>query len=156
MIDELKVRLAEQGIEFDEYLKVTERDEAKLREESREGAEHRVKVLLVLGAVADAEGVEVPDEAIEAEIERSRQSAARSSGDPDASRKARVSSSTSSPSAAARTSARTLRRSQIVEGDHRPLDRGASRSSPTSATSRISPTTRSNGQPTAPSLSPDD
>ena len=55
MIDELKVRLAQQQIEFEEYLKVTERDEAKLREESREGAEHRVKVLLVLGAVADKE-----------------------------------------------------------------------------------------------------
>ena len=57
MIDELKVRLTQQQIEFEEYLKVTERDEAKLREESREGAEHRVKVLLVLGAVADKEQV---------------------------------------------------------------------------------------------------
>ena len=61
MIDELKVRLAQQQIEFEEYLKVTERDEAKLREESREGAEHRVKVLLVLGAVADKEQIEVSD-----------------------------------------------------------------------------------------------
>ena len=59
MIDELKVRLAQQQIGWDEYLRVTERDEAKLREESREGAEHRVKVLLVLGAIADKEGVEV-------------------------------------------------------------------------------------------------
>ncbi len=86
MIDELKVRLAEQGIGYDEYLRATERDEAKLREEYREPAEHRVKVLLTLAAVADAEGVVVPNEAIEAEIERSRQSAARSSGDRDASR----------------------------------------------------------------------
>jgi trigger factor len=72
MIDELKVRLAQQGIEYEEYLKVTERDEAKLREESREGAEHRVKVLLVLTAVADQEGVEVDDRTVRAEIDRTR------------------------------------------------------------------------------------
>jgi trigger factor len=72
MIDELKVRLAQQGIEFEEYLKVTERDEEKLREESREGAEHRVKVLLVLNAVADEEDVTVDDRAVRAEIDRTR------------------------------------------------------------------------------------
>jgi trigger factor len=80
MLDELKVRLAEQGIGYEEYLKATERDEAKLREEYREPAEHRVKVLLTLGAVADAEGVVVPDAAVEAEIARSRESASASSG----------------------------------------------------------------------------
>ena len=74
MIDELKVRLTQQQIEFEEYLKVTERDEAKLREESREGAEHRVKVLLVLGAVADKEGVEIADAVVEDEIEKTRRS----------------------------------------------------------------------------------
>lgn len=77
MADELKVRLAEQGIGYEEYLKATEREESKIREEYREPAEHRVKVLLTLGAIADAESVTVPDEAIEAEIEKSRQSAAR-------------------------------------------------------------------------------
>ena len=72
MIDELKVRLSQQGIEYEEYLKVTERDEDKLREESREGAEHRVKVLLVLNAVADAEGVVIDDRTVRAEIDRTR------------------------------------------------------------------------------------
>ncbi|MDQ3448529.1 MAG: trigger factor [Chloroflexota bacterium] len=75
MIDELKVRLAEQRIGFEEYQKATERDEAAIRAEYREQAEKRVTVLLVLGAIADAEGVEVPDGAVEAEIERGRQSA---------------------------------------------------------------------------------
>ncbi len=74
MIDELKVRLTQQQIEFEEYLKVTERDEAKLREESREGAEHRVKVLLVLGAVADREGVEIADSVVQDEIDKTRRS----------------------------------------------------------------------------------
>ncbi|MBA3435712.1 MAG: trigger factor [Chloroflexi bacterium] len=75
MIDELKVRLAEQRIGFEEYQRATERDEAAIRGEYREQAEKRVKVLLVLGQVAEAEGVEVSDEAVEAEIERGRQSA---------------------------------------------------------------------------------
>lgn len=81
MQDELKVRLAEQGIGYEEYLKATDRDEPKLLAEYREPAEQRVKVLLTLAGVADAEGVTVPDAAIEAEIERSRQSAAQQSGD---------------------------------------------------------------------------
>jgi trigger factor len=72
MLDELRVRLAEQGIGYDDYLRVTERDEAALRTEYREGAAHRVKVLLVLGAVADREGVVVPDDAVEAEVARVR------------------------------------------------------------------------------------
>jgi trigger factor len=72
MVDELRVRLAQQRIGWDEYLKVTESDDTKIRETSREGAEHRVKVLLVLGAIADAEEVQVPDSAVDAELERGR------------------------------------------------------------------------------------
>ncbi len=75
MLDELKVRLAEQGIDFAEYLRVTEREESALRTEYREQAQHRVEVLLVLGAVADAEAIEVDDQAIEEEIERGARSA---------------------------------------------------------------------------------
>jgi trigger factor len=70
MIDELKVRVAEQGIAFDDYLRVTDKDEATLREDNRESAEQRVKVLLVLGAIADKEEVSVPDEDIQAEVDR--------------------------------------------------------------------------------------
>jgi trigger factor len=69
MIDELRVRVAEQGIAYEDYLRVTEKDEAALREEYREGAEQRVKVLLVLGAIADREEVNVSDEEIQAEID---------------------------------------------------------------------------------------
>ncbi len=68
MIDELKVRTAQQGIRYEDYLRVTEKTEAALREEYREPAEHRVKVLLVLGAVADREEVVVSDAEVEAEI----------------------------------------------------------------------------------------
>jgi len=70
MIDELKVRVSEQGISYEDYLRVTEKDEAALREESREGAEQRVKTLLVLGAIAEKEEVTVADADIQAEVDR--------------------------------------------------------------------------------------
>ncbi|HMJ81195.1 MAG TPA: trigger factor, partial [Candidatus Dormibacteraeota bacterium] len=73
MHDELRVRLAEQGIGYEEYLKVTGRDDAALHAEYRAPAEHRVKVLLVLSAIADQEGIEVEDAEIEAEIARARE-----------------------------------------------------------------------------------
>ncbi len=106
MIDELKVRLSQQGIEFEEYLKVTERDADTLREESRDGAAHRVKVLLVLSAIADQEGIEVDDRTVRAEIARTRKA------NPDDRRLAEFLSS-----ARGRDYVRsTLRRSQVVEG----------------------------------------
>jgi len=73
MLDELKVRLAEQGIGYDDYLRATERDEAKVRAEFRPDAEKRVKTLLVLSAIADKEAIEVTDDELAAELERSRE-----------------------------------------------------------------------------------
>jgi trigger factor len=73
MFDELRVRLAEQGISFEDYLRVTERDEQKLREEFRPDAERRVKTLLVLSEIAEKERVEVDDATLAAELERSRE-----------------------------------------------------------------------------------
>ena len=68
MVDELKVRTAQQGIRYEDYLRVTEKTEAGLREEYREPAEHRVKVLLVLGTIADKEEISISDAEVEAEI----------------------------------------------------------------------------------------
>jgi trigger factor len=73
MLDELRVRLAEQGIAYDEYLRVTERDEPRLLAEFRPDAERRVKTLLVLAQIADKEDIEVGDDELEAEIARSRE-----------------------------------------------------------------------------------
>lgn len=75
MRDELKVRLAEQGIAYDDYLRATERDEDSLQRDYREQAEHRVKVLLVVGAIAEKEGIQVDDGELQAELERGRRSA---------------------------------------------------------------------------------
>jgi trigger factor len=73
MLDELRVRLAEQGIGFEEYLRATERDEATLRREYRSDAEKRVKTLLVLSEIAEREKIEVSEEELEAELARSRE-----------------------------------------------------------------------------------
>jgi trigger factor len=73
MFDELKVRLAEQGIAYEDYLRATERDEAQVRAEFRPDAEKRVKTLLVLSAIADKEGIEVTDEELAIELDRSRE-----------------------------------------------------------------------------------
>jgi trigger factor len=73
MLDELKVRLAEQRIGYEEYLRATERNEAQLVESFRPDAEKRVKTLLVLGEIAEREKIDVTDAELEAEVARSRE-----------------------------------------------------------------------------------
>ncbi|NJD27293.1 MAG: trigger factor [Chloroflexi bacterium] len=73
MHDELRGTLARQGISEEAYLKAAEKTEADLHADFRPRAEKRVRVLLVLSKVAEAEGVEVPDADVEAEVERARE-----------------------------------------------------------------------------------
>jgi FKBP-type peptidyl-prolyl cis-trans isomerase (trigger factor) len=73
MHDEFRTSLARQGITEEAYLKVVEKTEADLHADFRPNAEKRVKTLLVLSKIADEEGVEVPEEAIEAEVEQGRE-----------------------------------------------------------------------------------
>lgn len=73
MLDELRIRLAEQGIGFEQYLKATERDEAKLLDEYRPDAEKRVKTLLVLSEIADKESIEVDDAELAGDLAQSRE-----------------------------------------------------------------------------------
>jgi trigger factor len=73
MHDEFKGSLARQGISEEAYLKAVDKSSADLHAEFRPNAEKRVKTLLVLSKVADVEGVEVPDEAVEAEVARGRE-----------------------------------------------------------------------------------
>jgi trigger factor len=73
MHDEFRSTLARQGIGEEAYLKAVEKTEADLHAEFRPGAEKRVRTLLVLSDVADAEGVTVPDAEVEAEIARGRE-----------------------------------------------------------------------------------
>ena len=68
MRDELRSRLARQRIGFDQYLELTQQDSDQVLAEFREPATRRVKTLLVLSAIAEREGVDVPPEEIEEEI----------------------------------------------------------------------------------------
>jgi trigger factor len=73
MHDELRGSLARQGIDEASYLKVTGKSEADLHADLRPRAEKRVKVLLVLSKVAEAEGLEIADREVEQEVARARE-----------------------------------------------------------------------------------
>lgn len=72
MHDELRSSLGRQGIDEASYLKVTGKTEADLHADFRPRAEKRVKVLLVLSKVAEAEGIEIADREVQAEVTRAR------------------------------------------------------------------------------------
>ena len=72
MHDELRGSLARQGIEEAAYMKVVGKTEADIHADLRPRAEKRVKVLLVLSKVAEAEGLEIPDRDVQDEIRKAR------------------------------------------------------------------------------------
>ncbi len=73
MHDEFRGSLARQGIGEEAYLKAIEKTEADMHAEFRPGAEKRVRTLLVLSKVAEAEGVVVPESDVVDEIARGRE-----------------------------------------------------------------------------------
>ena len=105
MHDELRGALARQGITEEAYLKATDKTPEQLHADFRPGAEERAKTLLVLGTVAEAEGMEVTDDDVAAEASRARQ---RYANDP----KLSAYFDTERARAAIRSS---LRRSRVVE-----------------------------------------
>ena len=73
MHDEFRGSLARQGVTAEAYLNAVEKTDGDMHAEFRPGAEKRVRTLLVLSAVADAENIDVPDADIDAEVERGRE-----------------------------------------------------------------------------------
>ena len=73
MHDEFRSSLARQGITEEAYLRVTGQTTDELHRELRPKAEERVKVLLVVSNIADAEGIAVTDDEVEAEVNRARE-----------------------------------------------------------------------------------
>ena len=71
MIDEMSNHRAHTREDLDGWLRETGRDETELRASLRERAELSVRRGLVLGEFGDAEGIEVPEEDVTAEIEKS-------------------------------------------------------------------------------------
>jgi trigger factor len=72
LVDELARSIARQGLTFEQYLGAAGKSVEEIRAEMRERGERRAKTLLVLSSVAGAEGVEVPEELIDEEVERAR------------------------------------------------------------------------------------
>jgi trigger factor len=68
MRDELRNRLAAQRIGLDRYLELAKQTPEELAGELREPASRRVKVLLVLSAIAEKEGIDATDAEIDAEV----------------------------------------------------------------------------------------
>ncbi len=67
-IEDLVMRLREQGVTLEQYLSATGRTAAQISEEAREAAVEGVKTDLALRAVAAAEGIEVSEEDIDSEL----------------------------------------------------------------------------------------
>jgi trigger factor len=73
MHDEFRTTIARQGISEEAYLQVMKQTDADLHAEFRPRAEKRVKVLLILSKIAEAEAVVVAEADVQAEIDRSRE-----------------------------------------------------------------------------------
>lgn len=68
MRDELGNRLASQRIGMEQYLALAKQTPEELASELREPASRRVKVLLVLSAIAEKEGIDATPDEVQAEI----------------------------------------------------------------------------------------
>lgn len=66
-LENFKTRIASQGVPYDQYLKMTGMDEAKLLEDAKEPALRQVRMDLAVAAIIKAENISVTDEDIEAE-----------------------------------------------------------------------------------------
>jgi trigger factor len=69
-VTQMRTRLAQQGIAFDEYLASNDQTESDLRRDLSAAAEGRVRNTLVLQEVAKAEEMQVTDEDLDAEIDK--------------------------------------------------------------------------------------
>ena len=70
MMSDFEQRLTQQGMNLDLYFQFSGQDEAALREQMKTDAETRVRVSLVLEAIAAAENMEVSSADIDAELEK--------------------------------------------------------------------------------------
>ncbi len=70
MLEEFAGRINQQGLSLEQYMQFTGATIDKLREQMRPDALKRIQSSLVLEAIAKAEGIEVPEEEVQAEIAR--------------------------------------------------------------------------------------
>jgi trigger factor len=72
LVDELARSIARQGLTFEQYLEAAGKRAEEIRAELRDRGERRARTLLVLSAVAGAEGIQVPEELIDEEVRRAQ------------------------------------------------------------------------------------
>ncbi|WP_108669408.1 trigger factor [Peribacillus acanthi] len=70
MMKEFEQRLQMQGMNLDLYFQFSGQDEAALKAQMKEEAEFRVRINLVLEAIADAENLEATDADVDSEIQK--------------------------------------------------------------------------------------
>jgi trigger factor len=69
MLDDMRQAFERRGLSFQTYLDTSGRTETEIKNEMRDSASNNVKVSLVLGAVADAEGISVSNAEIATALE---------------------------------------------------------------------------------------
>ena len=69
-IDNFKMQIAQSGIPYDQYMKMTGNDEEKMMAEAKGPALRQVLVDLAVAAIVKAENIEVNDEEVEAEYNK--------------------------------------------------------------------------------------
>ena len=70
LVNNYAQRVTSQGIPFDQYLAMMGMTMEQMKEQAKESALKQVQSDLALGAIVDAEKIEVTDEEVEAEIKR--------------------------------------------------------------------------------------
>ena len=69
-LDNFKMQIAQSGIPYDQYMKMTGMDEAKLLEDAKEPALRQVRMDLAVAAIIKAENLDATDEEVEAEFQK--------------------------------------------------------------------------------------
>ena len=69
-VDNFKMQIAQSGIPYDQYLKMTGMSEEKLLEDAKEPALRQVRMDLAVAAIIKAEDIQVTDEELEAEYQK--------------------------------------------------------------------------------------
>ena len=69
-LENFKAQIMQQGIPYDQYMKMTGMDEQKILEDAKEPALRQVRLDLALAAIIKEEKIEVSDEEVEAEFQK--------------------------------------------------------------------------------------
>ena len=69
-VDNFRMQIQSQGLPFDKYLEMTNKDVDSLLEQAKEPAARQVKMDLAVGAIIKAEGLAAPAEDVDAEYEK--------------------------------------------------------------------------------------